>query len=62
VTRVVLDAGALIALERNDRGLWAVLRLAALDGADVLVPSTQLSRPLISLRSNRYGEKVADAS
>jgi predicted nucleic acid-binding protein len=40
VTRVVLDAGALIALERNDRSLWAVLRLAALDGTDVLVPST----------------------
>jgi predicted nucleic acid-binding protein len=44
VTCVVFDAGALIALERNDRSLWAVLRLAALDGTDVLVPSTVIGQ------------------
>lgn len=44
MTCVVFDAGALIALERNDRSLWAVLRLAALDGTDVLVPSTVIGQ------------------
>lgn len=40
----VLDAGALIALERNDRALWAALKLAALESRDVLVPSTVLAQ------------------
>jgi hypothetical protein len=40
----VLDAGALVALERNDRELWAVLKLAALKGEDVNVPSTALAQ------------------
>jgi predicted nucleic acid-binding protein len=43
VSRTVLDAGALIALERNDRTLWAALKLAATKNADVLVPSTVLA-------------------
>lgn len=41
---VVLDAGALIALERNDRAMWAVVKLASLRGEDVLVPSTVLAQ------------------
>jgi hypothetical protein len=41
---IVLDAGALIALERNDRGLWAALKLAARSGEDVFVPSTALAQ------------------
>ncbi len=36
---VVLDAGALIALDRNDRGTWAMLRVADDDGDVILVPS-----------------------
>jgi predicted nucleic acid-binding protein len=44
VTGIVFDAGALIALERNDRGLWAALKLAARNGEDVLVPSTALAQ------------------
>jgi hypothetical protein len=44
VSRVVLDSGALIALERNDRTLWAVLKLAALQSTDVLVPTTALAQ------------------
>jgi len=44
VTRTVLDAGALIALERNDRALWAVLKLAALGSTDVIVPSAALAQ------------------
>jgi hypothetical protein len=41
---IVLDAGALIALERNDRPMWAILKVAALDGREVLVPSTALAQ------------------
>jgi predicted nucleic acid-binding protein len=41
---VVLDTGALIALERNDRALWAALKVAALRGTDVVVPSTALAQ------------------
>jgi len=44
VTRIVLDAGALIALERNSRPVWAALRLAALRSEDVVVPSTALAQ------------------
>jgi len=44
VTGVVLDAGALIALERNDRSIWAALKLAVSQGSDVIVPSTALAQ------------------
>jgi hypothetical protein len=40
----VLDAGALIALERNDRKLWAVLKLAAFEASDVIVPAAALAQ------------------
>lgn len=36
--RLVLDAGALIALERNDRRMWARLDAAAKATLDVVVP------------------------
>ena len=41
---VVLDAGALIALERHDRALWAALKLAAIRNVDVIVPSTVVAQ------------------
>ena len=41
---IVLDAGALIALERNDRAVWAALKVAAAARVDVLVPSTALTQ------------------
>ena len=41
---VVLDAGALIALKRNDRSIWAALKLAVSQGSDVIVPSTALAQ------------------
>jgi rRNA-processing protein FCF1 len=44
VNGVVLDAGALIALEQNDRAMWAALKLAVSQGADVIVPSTVLAQ------------------
>ena len=36
---IVLDAGALIALDRNDRQMWAVLRIMADEGRPVYVPA-----------------------
>ncbi|MCP3938891.1 MAG: hypothetical protein GY708_26380 [Actinomycetia bacterium] len=36
---ITLDAGALIALDRNDRYMWSVLRVAADDGTIVQVPA-----------------------
>jgi hypothetical protein len=44
VIGTVLDAGALIALERNDRPVWAALKLAVTQGSDVIVPSTALAQ------------------
>lgn len=41
---LVLDAGALIAIERNDRTLWAALKRAAVRTQSVLVPSTVLAQ------------------
>jgi hypothetical protein len=45
------DSGALIALERNDRTMWAVLKLAGQTGSDVLVPSTALAQVWRATRS-----------
>jgi hypothetical protein len=39
MTTLVLDAGALIALDRNARSVWAMLRNAADDSAEVSVPA-----------------------
>jgi hypothetical protein len=39
MTTLVLDTGALIALDRNDRRAWAMLRNAADDSAQVSVPA-----------------------
>ncbi len=44
MSRIVLDAGALIALERNDREMWAALKVAALSSSDVVVPSAALAQ------------------
>lgn len=41
---IALDAGALIALERNDRAVWSALKLAARNGDDVIVPSSALAQ------------------
>ena len=41
---MVLDAGALIALERNDRHMWARLEAAADADLDVVVPSGALAQ------------------
>jgi hypothetical protein len=44
MSSIVLDAGALVALERNDRSMWAALKRAAMRQMDVVVPSTALAQ------------------
>jgi hypothetical protein len=44
MSRVVFDAGALIALENNDRPMWTALKRAALAGEDIVVPSTVIAQ------------------
>ena len=39
MTALVLDAGALIALDRNNRVAWSMLRVAADDASTVQVPA-----------------------
>lgn len=41
---IVLDAGALIAIERDDRVVWRALKAAALAMEDVVVPSTVVAQ------------------
>lgn len=41
---LVLDTGALIGLDRNDRALWALLKSAALDLEPVVVPAAALAQ------------------
>jgi hypothetical protein len=44
VTGLVLDAGALIALDRNRRDVWALLRVAADDASVVAVPAGAIAQ------------------
>ena len=44
MSNIVLDAGALVALERNDRSLWTALKLSALSGGDAIVPGAALAQ------------------
>src|SRR5438128_102138 len=41
---IVLDTGALFALERDDRRVWAALKLSVSVGEDVVVPSAALAQ------------------
>lgn len=44
MTALVLDTGALIGLDRNDRALWALLKAAAVDLEPVVVPAAALAQ------------------
>lgn len=44
MTALVLDAGALIALDRNDRAAWAMLRVAADNASTVQVPAGAIAQ------------------
>ena len=59
MTALVLDAGALIALDRNDRGAWAMLRVAADDASTVQVPAGVIAQ---AWRDGRRQALLARAS
>jgi hypothetical protein len=58
MTALVLDTGALIALDRNDRTAWAMLRNAADDAAQVSVPAGVIAQ---AWRSGRRQALLARA-
>ena len=41
---IVLDAGALVALDRDDRTMWSDVKAAALAGVDVTVPAAVVAQ------------------
>ena len=60
-----LDAGALIALDRNDRSVWAMLRVAADAGDTVHVPAGVIAqawrdgrRQVLLVRALRHCHEV----
>jgi hypothetical protein len=62
---LVLDAGALIALDRNDRASWALLRVAADDGDLIEVPAGAIAqawrngaRQALLVRALRHCDEV----
>jgi hypothetical protein len=68
VSSLVLDAGALLALDRNDRGVWAMLRIATDDARLVQVPAGATAqarrdgrRQVLLTRALRHCDEV-DAS
>lgn len=44
MTALILDTGALIALDRNDRTVWAMLRTATDDKSEVSVPAGAIAQ------------------
>lgn len=44
MSTIVLDAGALIAVERYDRSIWAILAEARERGSETVVPTTVLAQ------------------
>lgn len=66
MTALVLDTGALIALDRNDRDVWAMLWVAAQDSSIVHVPAGPIgqawrdgARQALLARALRHCEEIA---
>jgi hypothetical protein len=64
-TSIILDTGALIALDRNDRRMWGILRVAADDGVLIQVPTGAIaqawrdgSRQVLLARALRHCDEV----
>ena len=65
MTSLVLDAGALISLDRNDRDTWALLRVASDDGHLVEVPAGAIAqawrngpRQVLLVRALRHCDEI----
>lgn len=66
MTALVLDAGALIALDRNDRAVWAMLRVGNERGDIIYVPAGAIAqawrdgrRQALLARALRHCDEVA---
>lgn len=59
---IVLDAGALIAIDRKDRGLWTVAKTTVEQGGEVVIPSTVVAQVWRGLRSQALVARVFDIS
>jgi hypothetical protein len=66
VSSLVLDAGALIALDRNDREVWAILRVASDDSELIQVPAGAIAqawrdgrRQVLLTRALRHCDEVS---
>ena len=66
MSALVLDAGALIALDRDDRAVWAILRVAADAGETVHVPAGVIAqawrdgrRQVLLVRALRHCHEVS---
>lgn len=66
MTTLVLDAGALIALDRNDRQTWAMLRVTSDDASTVAVPAGAIgqawrdgARQALLARALRHCDEIA---
>jgi hypothetical protein len=66
VSSLVLDAGALIALDRNDREVWAILRVASDDSELIQVPAGTIAqawrdgrRQVLLTRALRHCDEVS---
>lgn len=44
MARLIADAGLLVAADRNDRGSWALKKLVASDGLELVVPAAVLAQ------------------
>lgn len=51
---LILDAGALIARERNDRAMWRRLKTLAEDGDDIATSDPDDLEPLVALLHRHF--------
>ena len=65
MTTLVLDTGALIALDRNDRDVWAMLRVATDNASTVAIPAGAIgqawrdgARQALLVRALRHCDEI----
>lgn len=59
---IVLDAGALIALERRDRAMWTAAKTTIGQGGEVIIPSTVVAQVWRGLRTQALVARILDIS
>lgn len=59
---IVVDAGALLALERRDRAMWTAAKATIDQGCEVIIPSTVMAQVWRGLRSQALVARIFDIS